>query len=113
MKYGTSLDGLSDLTGGIAESIPLRPTSPELSATLGHLLKLTTIVLAKVDDGNRDKSAEINEVPFEYLLLRLYHSDFCLFIASGTTRYNTRRMLSNFSLAQSKLLLAFFTAKAT
>ena len=35
------------------------------------------------------------------------------FIASGTTRYNTRRMLSNFSLAQSKLLLAFFTAKAT
>ena len=73
MKYGTSLDGLSDLTGGIAESIPLRPTSPELSATLGHLLKLTTIVLAKVDDGNRDKSAEINEVPFEYHTVRNLH----------------------------------------
>ena len=73
MKYGTSLDGLSDLTGGIAESIPLRPTSPELSATLGHLLKLTTIVLAKVDDGNRDKSTEINEVPFEYHTVRNLH----------------------------------------
>ena len=62
LKYGTSLDGLSDLTGGIAESIPIRPSSTELPATLGHLLKLTSIVLAKLDESSRDKSTEINEV---------------------------------------------------
>ena len=56
LKYGTSLDGLSDLTGGIAESIPIRPSSTELPATLSHLLKLTTIVLAKIDDSSREKT---------------------------------------------------------
>jgi hypothetical protein len=52
LKYGTSLDGLSDLTGGIAESIPLKPDSTNCFSTLGNLLKMTSIVLCKVDKEN-------------------------------------------------------------
>ena len=54
LKYGTSLDGLSDLTGGIAENIVLKPQSTDISNILAHLLKLTSIILCKVEAKNAD-----------------------------------------------------------
>jgi len=53
LKYGTTLDCMSDLTGGIAESLSLKEGG-ELSepttalATLHSLLKMTSIVTSKV-----------------------------------------------------------------
>jgi len=55
LKYGTSLDGLSDLTGGIAENIILKPNSTDISNQLAHLLKLTSIILCKVEAKNADE----------------------------------------------------------
>ena len=54
LKYGTSLDGLSDLTGGIAENIVLQSQSTDISNVLAHLLKLTSIILCKVEAKNAD-----------------------------------------------------------
>lgn len=48
LKYGTTMDGLSDLTGGIAESIALSDESTGCIQILGSLLKMTTMVTAKV-----------------------------------------------------------------
>lgn len=59
LKYGTSLDGLSDLTGGIAENIVLKPQSTDISSVLAHLLKLTSIILCKVEA----KNAEDKQLP--------------------------------------------------
>ena len=55
LKYGTSLDGLSDLTGGIAENIILKPNSTDISNQLAHLLKLTSIILCKVEAKSADE----------------------------------------------------------
>lgn len=64
LKYGTSLDGLSDLTGGIAESIPLKQESTGCTVVLANLLKMTTIVLCKVSKessgDNKESSAAAN-----------------------------------------------------
>ena len=62
LKYGTSLDGLSDLTGGIAESIPIRPQSTEISGILTHLLKLTSIILCKVEKNPKNQDVLDDEV---------------------------------------------------
>ena len=61
LKYGTTLDCMSDLTGGIAESLSLREGG-ELSepttalATLHSLLKMTSIVTSKVHKENSSTS---------------------------------------------------------
>ena len=64
LKYGTSLDGLSDLTGGIAESLSLRPPqlANDIIDVVSHLLKLTSIVLCKVESGSSKESSTISEV---------------------------------------------------
>ena len=61
MKYGTTLDGLSDLTGGIAENVPLKGDSTGCRELLGGLLRMTTVVLVKVtkepsNDSSSNKS---------------------------------------------------------
>ena len=48
LKYGSSLDGLSDLTGGISESIALKSESTGCSQLLANLLTMTSIVTCKV-----------------------------------------------------------------
>ena len=72
LKYGTSLDGLSDLTGGIAENIALRPSTTsstivqpnDTAEMLSHLLKLTSIVLCKVDlANNKDVNNSTDSLP--------------------------------------------------
>ena len=64
LKYGTSLDGLSDLTGGIAESILLKPSYTSLMTTLNNLLKMTSIVLCKWD---KDNQSDANQSVSTYL----------------------------------------------
>lgn len=44
LKYGTLADGLSDLTGGITESISLRQDPTSCGRILNNLLDMTTIV---------------------------------------------------------------------
>uniref|UniRef100_A0A0K8T558 Calpain catalytic domain-containing protein n=2 Tax=Lygus hesperus TaxID=30085 RepID=A0A0K8T558_LYGHE len=53
LKYGTMLDGLSDLTGGIAESISLRQDPTACGRLLNSLLDMTTIVTATVQAPNQ------------------------------------------------------------
>jgi hypothetical protein len=57
LKYGSSLDGLSDLTGGISESIPLKSESTGCSHLLANLLSMTSIVTCKVNkDADKDQA---------------------------------------------------------
>ncbi|CAH1389599.1 unnamed protein product [Nezara viridula] len=53
LKYGTMLDGLSDLTGGIAESISLRHDPTTCGRLLNNLLDMTTIVTCTVQPPNQ------------------------------------------------------------
>jgi len=48
LKYGSLLDGLADLTGGITESIALRQDGPACARLLHKLLDMTSIVTATV-----------------------------------------------------------------
>ncbi|KAF2347346.1 Peptidase C2 calpain large subunit domain III, partial [Trinorchestia longiramus] len=48
LKYGSTLDGLSDLTGGISETISLRSDPTSCSRLLTKLLHVTSIVTAVV-----------------------------------------------------------------
>ncbi|XP_076040187.1 calpain C isoform X2 [Oratosquilla oratoria] len=56
LKYGTSLDGLSDFTGGISESISLRSDPTTCGRLLSKLLDLTSIVTATVVSPNPGKA---------------------------------------------------------
>ncbi|CAG9857018.1 unnamed protein product [Phyllotreta striolata] len=58
LKYGSLLDGLSDMTGGVAESIPLRRDAPQACARLLYrLLDMTSIVTSSCDQtrGGQEK----------------------------------------------------------
>lgn len=48
LKYGTTLDGFADLSGGITESIPLRQDPTSCSRLLNKLLQMTSIVTVAV-----------------------------------------------------------------
>ncbi|CAL4082230.1 unnamed protein product [Meganyctiphanes norvegica] len=56
LKYGTSLDGLSDFTGGIAESVSLRSDPTTCGRLLSKLLDLTSIVTAVSTNPNTNKT---------------------------------------------------------
>lgn len=53
LKYGTMMDGLSDLTGGIAESISLRHDPTTCGRLLTNLLDMTTVVTCTVQPPNQ------------------------------------------------------------
>ena len=79
LKYGTTLDGLSDLTGGIAENVPLKSESTGSRELLSSLLRMTTVVLVKVlkesNETSPNKSInEKNKVRFgmSFFILVLY-----------------------------------------
>ena len=57
LKYGTTLDGLSDLTGGIAENIPLKAESTGARELIANLLQMTTVVMVKVARESNDSSS--------------------------------------------------------
>lgn len=53
LKYGTLLDGLADLTGGITESIPIRNDSGPIRPTILYsLLDTTSIVTCTVNNSS-------------------------------------------------------------
>lgn len=56
LKYGTSLDGLSDFTGGVAECVSLRADPTTCGRLLAKLLNLTSIVTAVVTGHNHGQS---------------------------------------------------------
>jgi len=61
LKYGTTLDGLSDLTGGIAENVPLKSESTGSRELLASLLRMTTVVLVKVGKESNPESSSNNK----------------------------------------------------
>ncbi|KAJ8924782.1 hypothetical protein NQ315_000935 [Exocentrus adspersus] len=56
LKYGSMLDGLSDLTGGITESIPIRQDATSCARLLHKLLDMTSIVTCSVQPPNQVRS---------------------------------------------------------
>ncbi|CAH1170202.1 unnamed protein product [Phaedon cochleariae] len=56
LKYGSMLDGLADLTGGITESIPIRQDATSCSRLLHKLLDMTSIITCAVQAPNQVRS---------------------------------------------------------
>ncbi|XP_015783645.1 calpain-C [Tetranychus urticae] len=52
LKYGSTIEGLSDFTGGVAESISLREEPTSCSTLINKLLSMTSIVTAVVSNEN-------------------------------------------------------------
>lgn len=57
LKYGTSLDGLADLTGGVTESLSIREDPAAAARTLAHLLSRTTLVTAVVQQQTQSRTS--------------------------------------------------------
>lgn len=60
LKYGSVLDGLADLTGGVAESIPLKNDPTGTGRLLIELLDMTSVITANVQVEN-NKTSNIHE----------------------------------------------------
>lgn len=56
LKYGSMLDGLADLTGGITESIPIRQDATSCARLLHKLLDMTSIVTCTIQPPNQIRS---------------------------------------------------------
>lgn len=52
LKYGTLLDGLADLTGGITESINIRQDQTTCGRMIGKMLDMTSIVTCTVQPAS-------------------------------------------------------------
>ncbi|KAG8336668.1 hypothetical protein J6590_041037 [Homalodisca vitripennis] len=51
LKYGTLLDGLADLTGGITESISIRQDPTTCGRMLSKLLEMTSLITCTVQSS--------------------------------------------------------------
>lgn len=56
LKYGSMLDGLADLTGGITENIPIRQDATSCARLLHKLLDMTSIITCSVQPPNQVRS---------------------------------------------------------
>lgn len=59
LKYGSVLDGLADLTGGVAESLPLRGDATGSGRLLVELLDMTSVITANIQaekDSNKNSA---------------------------------------------------------
>lgn len=56
LKYGSLLDGLADLTGGITESIAIRQDATSCTRLLHKLLDMTSIITCTVQPPNQARS---------------------------------------------------------
>lgn len=63
LKYGSLLDGLADLTGGITESIPIRQDGTACARLLHKLLDMTSIITATVQPPNYQAKPHIEKLP--------------------------------------------------
>ncbi|XP_034941713.1 calpain-C isoform X2 [Chelonus insularis] len=59
LKYGTLLDGLSDLTGGITESIAIRQDPTGCGRALAKLLDMTSLITCTVNNNNNNQQQQI------------------------------------------------------
>ena len=59
LKYGTVLDGLADLTGGVAESIPIKNEATGGGRKLSELLDMTSIVTANIQSEKNDNQEKV------------------------------------------------------
>ncbi|XP_015127147.1 calpain-C [Diachasma alloeum] len=55
LKYGTLLDGLSDLTGGITESIAIRQDPTACGRALAKLLDMTSLITCTVNNNQQQQ----------------------------------------------------------
>lgn len=55
LKYGTLLDGLSDLTGGITESIAIRQDPTGCGRALTKLLDMTSLITCTVNNNQQQQ----------------------------------------------------------
>ena len=53
LKYGTTLDGLADMTGGITETLSVREDATGAGRTIARLLEQTSIITATVQTANQ------------------------------------------------------------
>lgn len=58
LKYGTLLDGLSDLTGGITESIAIRQDPTGCGRALAKLLDMTSLITCTVNNNNNNQQQQ-------------------------------------------------------
>ncbi|XP_046387998.1 calpain-C [Ischnura elegans] len=56
LKYGTMLDGLADLTGGITESVAIRRDPTTCGRLLGKLLEMTSIITCAVHPASQSQT---------------------------------------------------------
>ncbi|XP_028132163.1 calpain-C isoform X2 [Diabrotica virgifera virgifera] len=61
LKYGSLLDGLADLTGGITENIPLRQDTNSCARLLYKLLDMTSIVTCTIQAANQSVRSQASE----------------------------------------------------
>lgn len=57
LKYGTLLDGLSDLTGGITESIAIRQDPTACGRALAKLLDMTSLITCTVNNNQQQQAS--------------------------------------------------------
>lgn len=63
LKYGTLLDGLADLTGGITESIPIKQDAAVCARLLHKFLEMTTIITCAVQPPNIQLRSHAEKLP--------------------------------------------------
>jgi calpain-9 len=63
LKYGSLLDGLADLTGGITESIPIRQDATTCARLLHKLLDMTSIITCTVQPPNFQMRSSVEKLP--------------------------------------------------
>lgn len=62
LKYGTLLDGLSDLTGGITESIAIRQDPTACGRVLAKLLDMTSLITCTVNNNQQQIRASTEKL---------------------------------------------------
>ncbi|XP_018327230.1 calpain-C isoform X2 [Agrilus planipennis] len=63
LKYGTLLDGLADLTGGITESIPMKQDATVCARLLHKFLDMTTIITCTVQPPPQQIRPHVEKLP--------------------------------------------------
>jgi len=61
LKYGTLLDGLSDLTGGITESIAIRQDPTACGRALSKLLDMTSLITCTVNNNQQQQVHNVSK----------------------------------------------------
>lgn len=61
LKYGTLLDGLSDLTGGITESIAIRQDPTACGRALSKLLDMTSLITCTVNNSQQQQVQDLSK----------------------------------------------------